>query len=306
MIDLKAKPFFLDDASVGLVQETLKNMTLEEKAGQVFCPMGLTADPSELVHRIQEIGVGGIMYRPDTAKAIQSVHRTVQSMAKIPLLLAANTEHGGDGIAYEGTSFGQPMATAAANDPVYAYRMGKVACSEGAALGLNWSFAPIVDINYEFHNPITNVRTFGSDPDRVVACAKAFMRGAKESGVAVAIKHFPGDGVDERDQHILTSVNTLDRTAWDDSYGKVYRALIDEGAQSVMVGHIALPAYADEAERFLPASLSRSLLSGLLRDSLGFNGLICTDATPMVGFTAAMPRERAVPTAIEASSRTAR
>ena len=188
MIDLKAKPFFLDDASVGLVQETLKNMTLEEKAGQVFCPMGLTADPSELVHRIQEIGVGGIMYRPDTAKAIQSVHRTVQSMAKIPLLLAANTEHGGDGIAYEGTSFGQPMATAAANDPVYAYRMGKVACSEGAALGLNWSFAPIVDINYEFHNPITNVRTFGSDPDRVVACAKAFMRGAKESGVAVAIK----------------------------------------------------------------------------------------------------------------------
>ena len=302
MINLKAKPFFLDDASVGLVQETLKNMTLEEKAGQVFCPMGLTADPSELVHRIQEIGVGGIMYRPDTAKAIQSVHRTVQSMAKIPLLLAANTEHGGDGIAYEGTSFGQPMATAAANDPVYAYRMGKVACSEGAALGLNWSFAPIVDINYEFHNPITNVRTFGSDPDRVVACAKAFMRGAKESGVAVAIKHFPGDGVDERDQHILTSVNTLDRTAWDDSYGKVYRALIDEGAQSVMVGHIALPAYADEAERFLPASLSRSLLSGLLRDSLGFNGLICTDATPMVGFTAAMPRERAVPTAIEAGA----
>ncbi len=302
MIDLKAKPFFLDDASVRLVQETLKDMTLEEKAGQVFCPMGLTADPSELVHRIQEIGVGGIMYRPDTAKAIQNVHRTVQSMAKIPLLLAANTEHGGDGIAYEGTSFGQPMAAAAANDPVYAYRMGKVACSEGAALGLNWSFAPIVDINYEFHNPITNVRTFGSDPDQVIACGKAFMRGAKESGVAVAIKHFPGDGVDERDQHILTSVNTLDRTAWNDGYGKVYRALIDEGAQSVMVGHIALPAYADEAERFLPASLSRSLLSGLLRDSLGFNGLICTDATPMVGFTAAMPRERAVPAAIEAGA----
>ena len=118
----------------------------------------------------------------------------------------------------------------------------------------------------------------------------------------MAIKHFPGDGVDERDQHILTSVNSLDCKAWDESYGRVYRALIEDGAETVMVGHIALPAYAEEEERFLPASLSRSLLKGLLREKLGFNGLICTDATPMVGFTAAMPREKAIPTAIEAGA----
>ena len=302
MIDLKTTPFFLNDDGVKWVRETLAGMTLEEKAGQVFCPMGFTDDPKELHHRIDEIGVGGMMYRPDAAAHIQSVHRTIQSMAKIPLLLAANTEHGGDGIAYEGTSFGQPMLVSASGDVENAYRMGKTACSEGAAVGMNWSFAPIVDINYEFHNPITNVRTFGSDPDRVIACAKAYMRGARESGVAVAIKHFPGDGVDERDQHILTSVNTLDRAAWDESYGRVYRTLIEDGAETVMVGHMALPAYADEAERFLPASLSRSLLSGLLREKLGFNGLICTDATPMVGFTAAMPRSRAIPTAIEAGA----
>jgi len=302
MVDLKTTPFFLDDDCVKWVHETLAGMTLEEKAGQVFCPMGLTAEPGELHHRIREIGVGGMMYRPDSARNIQSVHRTIQAMAKIPLLLAANTERGGDGIAYEGTSFGQPMLASAAGGVEHAYRMGKVACSEGAAVGMNWSFAPIVDINFEFHNPITNVRTFGSDPGRVIACAKEYMRGAKESGVAVAIKHFPGDGVDERDQHILTSVNSLDRAAWEESYGKVYRTLIEEGAESVMVGHIALPAYADEAERFLPASLSHSLLTGLLRETLGFNGLICTDATPMVGFTAAMPRSRAIPAAIEAGA----
>lgn len=302
MIDLSKKPFCLDDKAIRWVKQTLRNMTVEEKAGQVFCPMGFTDDPKELHHRIREIGVGGMMYRPDTAARIQRVHRTIQSMAKIPLLLAANTERGGDGIAYEGTSFGQPMLVSATGDVENAYRMGRVACAEGAAVGMNWSFAPIVDINYEFHNPITNVRTFGSDPDRVIACAKAYMRGARESGVAVAIKHFPGDGVDERDQHILTSVNSLDCKAWDESYGRVYRALIEDGAETVMVGHMALPVYAEEEERFLPASLSRSLMTGLLRETLGFNGLVCTDATPMVGFTCAMPREQAIPLAIQAGA----
>ena len=302
MIDLKAKPFFLHDEDIRWVEETLASMTLEQKAGQVFCPMGFSADPGLLRHLVNDIGVGGMMYRPGFAAEIQDTHRTIQSLAKIPLLLAANTERGGDGLAFEGTSFGQPMAAAATNDPENAYRMGYTACAEGAALGLNWSFAPIVDINYEFHNPITNVRTFGSDVERVIACGSAYMRGARENGVAVSIKHFPGDGVDERDQHILTSVNSLSREEWDESFGKVYSTLIEQGAETVMVGHIALPAYASEEERYLPASLSSSIMTGLLRDKLGFNGLISTDATPMVGFTAAMPREKAIPTAIAAGA----
>lgn len=302
MIDLKAKPFCLNDTDIQWVNDTLSAMTLEEKAGQVFCPMGFSDDPGLLHHMLCDLHVGGMMYRPGPAAYIQNTHRAIQSMAKIPLLLAANTENGGNGLAFEGTSFGQPMAVAATDDPENAYRMGYTACAEGAALGLNWSFAPIVDINYEFHNPITNVRTFGSDAERVIACGSAYMRGAKENGVAVSIKHFPGDGVDERDQHILTSVNSLNREEWDASFGKVYSTLIGQGAETVMVGHIALPAYASEEEKYLPASLSRSLMTGLLREKLGFNGLISTDATPMVGFTAAMPREKAISTAIEAGA----
>ena len=302
MIDLKAKPFCLNDTDIQWVNDTLSAMTLEEKAGQVFCPMGFSDDPGLLHHMLCDLHVGGMMYRPGPAAYIQNTHRAIQSMAKIPLLLAANTENGGNGLAFEGTSFGQPMAVAATDDPENAYRMGYTACAEGAALGLNWSFAPIVDINYEFHNPITNVRTFGSDAERVIACGSAYMRGAKENGVAVSIKHFPGDGVDERDQHILTSVNSLNREEWDASFGKVYSTLIGQGAETVMVGHIALPAYASEEEKYLPASLSRSIMTGLLRQKLGFNGLISTDATPMVGFTAAMPREKAIPTAIEAGA----
>ncbi len=277
-------------------------MTVEEKAGQLFCPMGFSADPGLLHHLINEIGVGAMMYRPDTAARIQETHRTIQRMAKIPLLLAANTECGGNGLAWEGTSFGAPMAAAATGDPENGYRMGYAACAEGAALGLNWSFAPIVDIDREFHNPITNVRTFGDDPGRVIAFASRYMDAAKENGVAVAIKHFPGDGVDERDQHIVTSVNSLTREEWMETYGRVYRTLIERGAETVMVGHIALPAFAEEDEALLPASLSKSLLTGLLRDTLGFNGLISTDATPMVGFTAAMPRRDAIPAAIAAGA----
>ena len=302
MIDLTANPFFLDQEAITWVEDTLASMTTAQKAGQVFCPMGFTDDPHVLSHQLVDIGVGGMMYRPDSAAKIQQTHRTIQHMASIPLLLAANAESGGNGLAFEGTSFGQPMAVSASRNPEYAYRMGYTACAEGAAMGLNWSFAPIVDINMDFRNPITNVRTFGSDPKQVLCCASAYLRGAKENHVAVAIKHFPGDGVDERDQHIVTSVNSLDAGQWDKTYGYVYRNLIDQGAQTVMVGHIALPCYASKEERFLPASLSKSLLTGLLREKLGFNGLISTDATPMVGFTAAMPRSKAIPTSIAAGA----
>lgn len=309
MINLKANPFFLTDEQAEWVESTLASLTLEQKAGQVFCPMGFTDDPGALRHMVCDIGVGAMMYRSGPAAYIQNTHRTIQNMAKIPLLLAANTEAGGNGLAIEGTGFGCPMAVSATDDPENGYRMGYVSCAEGAALGLNWSFAPIVDIDKEFHNPITNTRTFGSDPDKIIAFASRYMDAADENNVAVAIKHFPGDGVDERDQHILTSVNSLSADEWMNSYGKVYQTLIEKGAKTVMVGHIAQPAWvkklnpeATRKEQLLPASLSKPLLTGLLRDRLGFNGLISTDATPMVGFTSAMPRRDAIPAVIAAGA----
>ena len=309
MIDLRANPFFLDDEGIRWVSETLASMTVEEKAGQVFCPLGLAGSEEALRGMICGIGVGGIMYRPGPKAAIQETHRRIQEMAKIPLLLAANTEAGGSGLSFEGTGFGAPMAVAATGDPENAYRMGYTACYEGAAMGLNWSFAPIVDIDMDFHNPITNTRTFGSDPERVIACASRYLDAADECGVAVAIKHFPGDGVDERDQHIVTSVNSLDCETYMKTYGRVYRTLIEKGAKTVMVGHIAQPAWvkklnpdASRREMLRPASLSRELMTGLLRGELGFNGLISTDSSAMVGMTAAMPRRLAVPAAIEAGA----
>ena len=307
MIDLKANPFHLSDEDIRWVEEMRDAMTTEQKAGQIFCALGIGDDEGMLRGMIDGIGIGGIMYRPGPKAVVQNTHRKIQSMAKIPLLLAANTEAGGSGLSFEGTGFGAPMAVAATGDPETAYRMGYVACREGAAMGLNWSFAPIVDIDREFHNPITNTRTFGSDPETVLKCASRYLDAADECNVAVSIKHFPGDGVDERDQHILTSVNSLSCEEWMQTYGHIYKTLIDKGAKTVMVGHIAQPAWAkrlnpaiSKRDALCPASLSKEILTGLLRGELGFNGLVSTDSSAMVGFTAAMPRSRAVPTAIEA------
>ena len=116
----------------------------------------------------------------------------------------------------------------------------------------------------------------------------AYLQAAKEEHVATAIKHFPGDGVDERDQHLLTSVN-FSCEEWDATYGEIYRALIDQGTLTVMVGHIAMPAYEEKFDnrpctRIIPATLSKNLVQHLLREQLGFEGLIVTDATPMVEF----------------------
>ncbi len=304
MIDLRANPFFLDDEGVAWVEKTLASLTDDEKIGQLFVPIGYSGDPEYLEGCMLRHGIGGIMYRTGEAAEMQATHRYLQEHSRVPLLIGANLEAGGDGIAAEGTPFGKQMAVAATGDSVNARRLGFVSCAEGAAVGCNWAFAPVCDIDRNWRNPITNVRTYGSDPQTVRDCAVEYVRGAAKAGVAVAAKHFPGDGCDEVDQHILTSVNTLACEEWDATYGMVYQALIDAGAQSVMVGHIAQPAYEKALGgvegALVPASLSPALLQGLLREKLGFNGLVVTDSTCMVGFSCAMERRLAVPRAIEA------
>ncbi|RGT72204.1 glycoside hydrolase family 3 protein [Ruminococcus sp. AF18-22] len=305
MVDLRANPFFLDDEAVGWVNDTLAHMTLEEKIGQLFVPIGYSSEPDYLQHVMLDHHIGGIMYRCGDSKEMQACHRWLQEHSKIPLLIGANLESGGDGIAIDGTSFGKQMQVAATGKAENAYRLGKISCSEGKAVGCNWAFAPVVDIDRNWRNPITNVRTYGDDPDFVLECGLAYKRAADEENVAVAVKHFPGDGCDEVDQHILVSVNDLSCEEWDETYGKIYKGMIDDGALSVMAGHIAQPAYQkyfnpDFPKKLIPATLSPELLQGLLRGKLGFNGLISTDSTCMVGFSAPMKREMAVPYSIQA------
>ncbi len=303
-LNLQGKPFYLKDEDIAWVEETYQSMSLEEKIGALFCPIGYSTDRNYLDYGMLQYHIGGMFFRDGEDAEMRDTFEYAQAHSRIPLLIPSNLEAGGNGSALNGTPFGKQMAIGASGNPEHAYHLGQVCGREGAALGINWAFAPVVDLDLNDHNPITNIRTFGKDPDKVITYAREYIKGTKENGVAACIKHFPGDGVDERDQHLLTSVNSLTTQQWDEKYGKIYQTLIDEGILSVMVGHIAMPAYEEyfdpeNTDSYLPASLSPVLIKKLLREKLGFNGLVITDATPMVGFTAAMARKDAVPTAVE-------
>lgn len=303
MIDYKAAPFYLTEEQVQWVERTLANMSVQEKVEQIFCPMAFGQQPEAVKGMIEAHKFGGLMFRAGDGANLQECLRAGQEASSVPLFYAANLEDGGNGIAEGGTYMGRQMLIAATGDTQKAYQLGKICGREGAAIGVNYAFAPVVDIDYNFHNPITNVRTYGSNPDKVLAMGEAYMKGVTEEGLIVSVKHFPGDGVDERDQHLLTSVNSLSLEEWEASYGKIYRGLIGKGAQTVMVGHIAMPAMEEfydkePCKKVIPASQSRNVIR-YLREELGFNGLISTDASPMVGFTSVSQRRTAVPLSIE-------
>lgn len=307
-IDLRAKPFYLDNESAAWVEDTRDAMTTEDKVGQLFCVLFKQAIPSELEYVLSILKPGGCMYRVVPAERAVSFTGRLREVLDIPPLIAANLEKGGNGIVEEGTLMGSPMEIAATDDVEMAVKMAEVCGAEGRAVGANWAFAPIIDIDSNFRSPITNTRTFGSDPARVLEMGAAYTRKIQEMGLAASIKHFPGDGQDERDQHLVTTINSMDCTAWMETYGAAYKASIEAGALTCMVGHIMQPAWSKRlnpslSDRdILPASLSKELIQGLLREELGFNGMVVTDATTMAGYTIPMSRRLAVPASIAAGA----
>lgn len=305
-MNLKAKPFYLNDEAVDWVEKTRDSMTIEEKAGQLFCVLFKEAKQSELDYVMNILKPGACMYR--VIPAVRAIDFTIsfKKALQVPPLIAANLEKGGNGIVSEGTLVGSPMEIAATDDISLVEKMAEVCAKEGTAVGANWAFAPIIDIDDNFRNPITNTRTFGNDPERVKEMGVAYVRTIQNLGLAASIKHFPGDGQDERDQHLVTSINSLDCDTWMATYGEIYKSCIDAGALTCMVGHIMQPAWSQRLnpsladKDILPASLSSELMQGLLREELGFNGMIVSDATTMAGFTIPMSRRLAVPACIAA------
>jgi beta-N-acetylhexosaminidase len=305
-VDLRAAPFSLDDDAVAWVESTIAGMGLEEKIGQLFINHNNDYSPEYLDGVLENYHVGGMRYRPGPSAAVQAHIRHAQSRSKIPLLIASNPEMGGAGSCDDGTFVSTHLQAGSHPDKSIARQMGQVAGTETAALGCNWAFAPIVDIHYNWRNTVISTRAFGNTPEIVVERAKEYFDGISESPTVCAMKHFPGDGVDERDQHVVTSYNTLGYQDWTRSYGHVYREMIRHGVQSIMAGHIGAPELTRHfrpgtADKdILPATLSPELLQDLLRGELGFNGLVLTDASQMIGLTQAMKRRDLVPATIAA------
>ena len=303
-MDLKSKPFYLKEEDIKWVEDTLNSLSVEEKISQLFCLIAYSAEDEYLKYLATKLKIGGIMCRVMPKEEMVKTVEVLQKNSKIPMLIAANLEAGGSGVCTDGTKVGSEMAIAATGDYSCASMLGEVCGKEGKALGCNWAFGPIVDIDLNFRNPITNTRTFGSDVDRVINCGINYIKEIQKYNVAACAKHFPGDGVDERDQHLVTTINDLSCSDWNDTYGKVYKSMIDAGVKTVMVGHIMQLAISKffnpniKDEDIMPATLSYEIVTKLLKEKLGFNGLVITDSTTMAGLNMALPRYKLVPLTI--------
>lgn len=307
MVDLKARPYYLSEEDCQWVKDTIANMSPEEKVGQLFFQLTASHDEEYLKELMEKYHLGGCRYNPAPGKAIQEQNRILQKYAKVPVFIACNTEAGGDGACADGTHIGAGVKIAATDKEEYAFALGKMANEQAAAIGCNMAFAPVADILYNWENTEIVTRAFGGDAERVAAMSKAYLNGAHTiPGFACAAKHFPGNGQDFRDAHIANNVNYFDVEKWDETYGHVYRTLIENDLDAIMGGHIMLPSYAKainpelKDEDMMPATLSPEIMTGLLRDRLGFNGMVVTDASHMVAMTDRMKRSEMLPASINA------
>jgi beta-N-acetylhexosaminidase len=297
---LTAAPFNLDPAGRDWVRSTLAGMDRAAKVRQLFVHICFGTGP-ELVDRITALAPAGItkFFGPDGAAELDTLD-ALRAAAPIPYLVSSDLEGSRMSPSF-GSEVPNPLALAAVDDVQASTSIARIMAEEARAAGINWSFTPVIDINALFRSPIVATRGLGSDPDRIRAHALAHIAGLQANGVAATVKHWPGEGHDDRDQHLVTTVNPLSMADWHATHGALYRAAIDAGVMSVMSAHIALPAYVlahdpdAGLEAYRPASTSRLLNQTLLRDELGFNGLIVSDATPMAGLGAWAHRDVALP-----------
>ncbi len=307
MVDLKARPYYLNDEDIKWVEDTIASMTAEEKVGQLFFQLTSSHDEEHLKTLMEKYHLGGCRYNPAPGAAIAEQNRKLQKYAKVPVFIACNTEAGGDGACADGTLIGSGVKIGATNNDKYAFELGRMSNEEAAAIGCNMAFAPVCDIAYNWENTEVIGRAFGNDPERVARMSVEYLKGAHTNpGFACAAKHFPGNGQDFRDAHISNNVNYFDVDEWDKTYGHVYRSLIENDLDAIMGGHILMPKYAKAInpeltdDEMMPATLSKELMTTLLRDKLGFNGMVVTDASHMVAMTNRMKRSEMLPLSINA------
>ena len=285
------------------VDSTLNAMTLPQCVGQLLCPSSPRSTTDEWLDLIKKVPIGALSVRNAASDETRERMQRLQEQSPIPLVAAGDMEHGANPLR-DSTEFPWPMAAGAANDVELMGMLGQATAAEARYAGMHWTFSPVIDLNYNFNNPITNVRAFSDEPERVIRLATALIKGLQSGGVlAATAKHFPGDGIDDRDQHLATTINNLPFAQWQETYGKVWRAVIEAGVMCVMPGHISLPDYqgfADRPEAAPPATLSSHLLIDLLRTELGFAGLIISDATGMIGLTTRVPSAERVVACIKA------
>jgi len=267
------------------VDSLLGTLTARQKAAQLIMPFlpGAYAalDDSEFqvaARWVDTLELGGVIVSVGSPYDIAAKLNTLQRRSRLPLLVSADLEWGAGMRLLGGTSFPMIMAVGATGEPKDAYAIGEAAALEGRAVGIHVNFAPDADLNNNPLNPIINVRSFGESPGAVARLVQEYVRGLQDHGMLATLKHFPGHGDTRQDSHIGLPVITVDYARLDSLELVPFRAGIAAGAGVVMSAHIAFPAFTGSDD---PATLSPAVLTGLLRDSLHFQGLVVTDALMM-------------------------
>ena len=293
-------------------------MTLREKVGQLMMPFVLgnfAPEGSEthdrIVNVIEQENVGAVIMSVGSPSEVAVKLNDLQNHSKYPLLVAADLETGA-GFRFRGavhiptnialggaTTFPSLMAFGATGDPRHAYQLGRITALEARTMGVHVPFAPVLDVNNNPDNPIINIRSFGEDPNAVAALGAAFVRGLQDYGAVATGKHFPGHGDTGTDSHLDLPVIRVGRERLDAVELVPFRAAIAAGMQGIMTAHIAVPEISGET---IPATVSKPVLTGLLRSDLGFDGIVFTDAMDMAAVNRLFPRGEAAVRAVLAGA----
>lgn len=289
------------------VDEMLARLTPEERVAQLFSSWAQgqfrsSDDPAfrDLVALVEDFKMGGLIFSTGDPLAQAAIINDLQERADVPILISQDMEWGAAMRIAGSTSFPRMMAVGATRNTDYAYAVGYVTAQEARALGTQHVYAPVADVNNNPANPIINVRSFGEDPALVGEMATALMLGVQDGGAIATAKHFPGHGDTATDSHYDLPVITHDRARLDAVELAPFKKAIDNGLQSIMVAHIAFPSL--EPDPTVPATLSKPVVTGLLREDLGFDGLIVTDGLEMAGITRYFSPGEAAIRAIEAGN----
>jgi beta-N-acetylhexosaminidase len=281
------------------IDELMGSLSVRDKIAQLVVPWipgNYAAYDDEGFARaeawVESLHIGGLIVSAGSPLDIAAKLNRLQQRSRFPLLIASDFE-GGTSLRFSGgTPLPPNMGVGATGSDTAAYEVGRITALEGRAVGVHLAFAPVADVNNNPANPIINTRSFGEDPKQVAGMVAAEVRGLQEHGMLATAKHFPGHGDTGTDSHLALPVITADWGRLDTVELVPFRAAISAGVKVVMSAHIALPGIDQGQVR--PGTVAPNILTGVLRDSLGFRGLVVTDALNMAGVASAYGARAAV------------
>jgi beta-N-acetylhexosaminidase len=267
------------------VGQTLKFMTLDEKIGQLFFPASTSS--SRTLEWIQKYNIGGIWFARAEAKKIAEDLNAFQRASKYPILVTVDFEKGAGTYVDGATDLPINMALGASRDPKLVYQAARLTAKEARALGVHLNYAPVLDVNNNPRNPVINTRSYGEDPKLVATLATAAIKGYQENGLLATGKHFPGHGNTGTDTHAKIGVIASSPQEFESVELYPYKEVIRKAKpSSIMSAHLWIQSLDTDT---IPATLSKNVMTDLLRDRLHFDGLVFTDAMVMGGITTRYP-----------------